>query len=759
MASLGKIARRTFLFGAAAVAGGVAFGYYKYSQPFENPLEKDLQPGQGTLNAYLKIASDNRITVIVPRAEMGQGVTTTLAALVAEELDVGMDQLTVEHGPAAPAYYNRAALVEGAPVPRFDEGMVAEALRGTMGVLSKLFALQFTGGSSSTIDAFEPMRRAGAMAREMLKAAAAEKLGVAVANLRTAEGRVTDPGSGRSLTYGELAAEAARIAPPAEIVLKPRSAWTLLGKPQPRKDMRAKVTGAPVYGVDVSLPDMLYATIRMAPLPGQKRLKLDTEAAKAMRGVVKIVEIDSPYGQGFGVIADNTWRAFQAADAVEVEWEKPASLSDAATVDKALSDAYASAGAESLRTLGDPDTVMTAAAPGSVLEAEYRVPYLAHAPMEPMNATAQFKDGKLKVWAPNQSPSVIQMIGSRITGLPAAEIEVHTTLLGGGFGRRLEPDFSDYAIRLAMVSDGKPVKVTWSREEDMGHGVYRPAAIGRYRAVLDKDGMPVAVTGAIASQSVVAGMVGRIAPSVPVAGPDNTMLDGAYNQPYAFANHRIDAHKASLPIPVGSWRSVGYSFNAFMQECFIDEMALAGKIDPLEMRRKLLADSPAALGVINRVAEMASWGTEPPSGRARGLAYNLSFGTHVAKVVEVSGSAEAGIRVEKVWCAADPGLVLDPGIFEAQLMSGILFGLSAAMYQEITFGEDGVEQLNFGDYPALRINEAPEIEIALLEASTFMGGAGEPGTPPSMPALANAVARLVGKRIRNLPLSKSVTFA
>lgn len=759
MASLGKIARRTFLFGAAAIAGGVAFGYYKYSQPFENPLERDLQPGEGTLNAYLKIAADNRITVIVPRAEMGQGVTTTLAALVAEELDVDMDQLTVEHGPAAPAYYNRAALAEGAPVPRFDEGAVAEALRGTMGVLSKLFALQFTGGSSSTIDAFEPMRRAGAMAREMLKSAAAANLGVPAASLKTSAGRVTDPASGRGMTYGELAADAARLQPPADVPLKPRSAWTLLGKPQPRKDMRAKVTGAPVYGVDVALPDMLHATIRMAPLPGQKRLKLDTEAAKAMRGVVKVVEIDSPFGQGFGVIADNTWRAFLAADAVVVEWEKPASLPDAAAVEKALSDSFLSVDASSLRTLGDPDAVMAAAAPGSVIEAEYKVPYLAHAPMEPMNATAQFKDGKLKVWAPNQSPSVIQMIGSRITGLPAAEIEVHTTLLGGGFGRRLEPDFSDYAIRLAMVSDGKPVKVTWTREEDMGHGVYRPAAIGRYRAVLDGDGMPSAVTGAIASQSVVAGMVGRIAPSVPMAGPDNTMLDGAYNQPYAFANHRIDAHKASLPVPVGSWRSVGYSFNAFMQECFIDELALAGKLDPLDMRRKLLADSTAALGVLNRVAEMAGWGTEPATGRARGLAYNLSFGTHVAQIVEVSGGAEEGIRVEKVWCAADPGLVLDPKIFEAQLMSGILFGLSAAMYQEITFGEDGAEQLNFGDYPALRINEAPEIEIALLEASGFMGGAGEPGTPPSMPALANAVARLTGNRIRDLPLSRAVTFA
>ncbi|MBB4065337.1 xanthine dehydrogenase family protein molybdopterin-binding subunit [Gellertiella hungarica] len=759
MATLGKIARRTFLFGAAAIAGGVAFGYYKYSQPFENPLKKNLAPGEGTLNAYLKIAPDNRMTVIVPRAEMGQGVTTTLAALVAEELEVRLDQLTVEHGPAAPAYYNSAALVEGAPVPRFDQGLFADTLRGTMAVFSKLVALQFTGGSSSTIDAYEPMRRAGATAREMLKAAAAKRFGTQAANLKTAEGTITDTATGKTVTYGEIAAEAARLAPPEDIALKPRTAWTILGKPQPRTDMRAKVTGAPVYGVDVSLPGLLHATIRMAPLPGQRMTSFDPAEARKMRGVVKVVEIDSPFGHGFGVIADNTWRAFQAADAVSVAWSPPASIPDAKNVFATLAEAFETETPFSLRTLGDPVSAMAAAAPGTVYEAEYRVPHLAHAPMEPMNATAQYKDGLLTVWAPNQSPSVVQMIGSRIAGVSAQDVVVHTTMLGGGFGRRLEPDFSDYAIRLALAAEGKPVKVIWTREEDMGHGVYRPAALARYRAAVDKDGMPVAITGSLASQSVIAGMAGRIAPSIPIAGPDNTMLDGAYNQPYAFANHRIEARKVDLPVPVGSWRSVGYSFNAFMQESFLDEVAEKGGLDPLELRRRLLADNPAALGVINRAAEMAGWGQPLAEGRARGLAYNLSFGTHVAEIVEVSGDAANGIRVEKVWCAADPGIVLDPGIFKAQLMSGILFGLSAAMFQEVTWGPDGVEQLNFGDYPALRINQSPQVEIALLEQSPFMGGAGEPGTPPSMPALANAVARLTGQRLRELPLSKAVAFA
>ena len=759
MVSAGKIARRTFLFGAAALAGGVAFGYYKYNQPFENPLLTRLSDGEASFNAYIKIAADNRITVVVPRAEMGQGVSTTLAALVAEELDVRLDQISVEHGPASPAYYNRAALAESAPVPRFDDGMLAETLRGSIGVLAKFLALQFTGGSSSTIDAFEPMRQAGAMAREMLKAAAASRWNADIARLTTMDATVRDDASGKVLTYGELAADAARLAPPADVVLRARSQWKILGKPQPRKDMVAKVTGAPVYGIDVDLPDMLHATIRMCPYPGGRMARFDKTAASQLRGVADIIEIDSPYGHGFGVMADNTWRAFQAADAVEVEWERPASHVDSAGMEKLL-DTALQEGSDRfhLRTLGDPDRHIADAAAADLVEARYSVPHLAHATMEPMNATAQFSDGRLTIWSPNQSPSVIEMIARRITGLERDRIDIRTTMMGGGFGRRIEPDFSDYAIRLAMAAKGRPVQVTWSREEDMSHSVYRPAARGLYRARLSGDGSPVAVSATIASQSVVAGMAGRIAPAVPIGGPDNTMLDGAYNQPYAFAHHRADAVRVQLPVPVGSWRSVGYSFNAFMLESFLDEIAEARKLDPLDLRISLLGENPAAAGVLRKVAEMSGWKTPPAEGRARGLAYCLSFGTHVAQVVEVSGSPDA-IRIEQIWCAADPGLVLDPGIFRAQLMSAINYGLSAAMFQAITVGEDGVEQLNFSDYDCVRMNTAPPIDIALLETSPFMGGAGEPGTPPSMPALASAVSRLTGKRIRDLPLSKSVTFA
>lgn len=757
MASLRKIARRTFLFGAAAIGGGATFGYYRYGRPFENPLIGSLRDNEASLNAYIKIASDNRITVIVPRAEMGQGVSTTLAALIAEELDVALDQISVEHGPAAPAYYNRAALAEGAPVPRFDEGLTAEGVRGAMGVIAKFLGLQFTGGSSSTIDAFDPMRQAGAMAREMLRRAAAARLNVPLEELTSELGSVVHAGSGKRLSYGELALEAAKVELPALPPLRPQAEWTILGKPQQRLDMNAKVTGAPIYGIDVDLPDMLYATIRMSPYPGGRMLGMDDGRAKGMRGVFKVVRIESPFGEGYGVIADNTWRAMQAADAVVVDWQKPAEPLGSETIFASLERAFETESPFHLRTLGDPDKAFSETTGFIVIEAAYRLPYLAHATMEPMNATAQFKDGRLSIWAPTQAPGVVQMIAERITDLATDAIDIHTTSLGGGFGRRLETDYCDYAIRLAMETGGRPVKVTWSREEDMTHGMYRPAAVGRYRAVLARDGMPVAVAGSIASQSVISGMVGRIAPLLPIAGPDNTMLDGAYNQPYAFENHRIDARKVELPVPVGSWRSVGYSINAVMQECFLDEIAASGKIDPLELRRRLLKDSPAALGVIDRVAAMAGWERALPPGRARGLAYTLSFGTYVAEIVEVSQAAE-GIRIEKVWCAADPGLAIDPGIFEAQMMSGIVFGLSAAVGQEISFADGVVEQQNFGDFPPLRINQAPTIEIAILQRSPFMGGAGEPGTPPAMPALVNAVSALTGKRQRVLPLARTLAF-
>ncbi|MEN9894521.1 MAG: hypothetical protein RIR97_373 [Pseudomonadota bacterium] len=741
---------------AVAVAGGAAFGYYKYKTPYANPLEGDLAEGEATFNPWIKIAANNAITIMAPRAEMGQGTYTTLAALVAEELDVSLDQITIEHGPASPAYFNSAMLVDGAPFAAFDKGFVAESVRGAMGVVGKFLALQATGGSSSMADGFEKMRMAGATARDMLKAAAAKQWGVNAATLTTANGVVTDPASGKTLTYGELAATAATLTVD-DVVLRDAKDWKILGKTQPRKDMLPKITGAPIFGIDVDLPDMLFATVRMNPQPGGKMRSMDTATAAAMKGVKKIVAIDSPYGQGFGVIADNTWRAFQAADAVIVDWDNGPNARSSADIDTALTASLDGQDFFTLRTVGDPDLVFADAAREKRVEADYHAPYLSHAAMEPMNATAHLRDGQLHVWAPNQAPTVVKLVGERVTGIPAENVMVNTTFLGGGFGRRFEPDFIDYAIRLSKETDGKPVKVTWTREEDMTHGPYRPVAKSRYKAVLDDTGIPKALTGSVASPSVIASAMKRIMPSLTPAGPDNALIDGAYNQPYGIENYRIDGRKAPIDIPVGFWRSVGYSYNCFMHESFIDEIAYAGKNDPLELRRHLMKDYPVALAVVEKAAAMADWNTALPQGKARGLAFSLSFNTYVAEVVQIA-DVNGSIRIEKVFCAADPGTVLDPGNFKAQMMSGIIYGLSAAVHQEITFADGAPEQTNFSDYDALRMYQAPAIEIELLENSGHLGGAGEPSTPPSMPALANAIFALTGKRIRSMPFGKDVTF-
>lgn len=754
---VGKIARRTFLIGAAAIAGGVAFGYYSYRKPFPNPLEDELAEGETTFNPYVKIAPDNTITIIAPRAEMGQGVATTLAALVAEEMDLDLAAIKVEHGPTASAYANIAALRDGLPFPVFDQSIIANLARDGVAVAGKFLAVQITGGSSTTTDAFEKMRHAGAAAREMLKAAAAKEFGVAATTLNTRDGKVTDPASGRSLTYGELAASAAKLAPPTDIALRERAEWRLLGKPQMRTDMLAKVTGQPIFGIDVDLPGMVFGTVRMNPHLGGPLVSLDAAAAEKMAGVIKIVPIETHLGNGFGVVAKSTWHAFQAADAVKVEWGKPPYPAESETMWQVLADAIAASGSVT-RNDGNVENEFADAPRERLIEAEYRAPFLAHATMEPMNATARLKDGVLDIWAPNQAPTLLRTVCAREAGISEAKCNVHVTYLGGGFGRRLETDYALYATKLAQATDGLPVKVTWTREEDVTHDTYRPMALGRFRARLDEAGMPVAVDFKVAAPSIMASLLPRFYPMLSAFGPDKTLTDGLFNQPYTIPNYRVAGVKAELPVPVGFWRSVGNSFNGFFHEAFMDEIATAGQVDPIELRKRLLAGYPTAVKVVEKAAAMSNWGEALPKGKAKGFAFTLSFGSWVAEVVQVAETPQ-GIRIEKVWIVADVGTALDPGIIEAQLTSGAIFGLSAAMGQEITFADGMVEQSNFHDFDAMRMSQCPQFEVAILENAPQMGGVGEIGTPPSLPALANAVFALTGRRIRNLPLNKEVSFA
>jgi isoquinoline 1-oxidoreductase beta subunit len=757
LASVGKIARRTFLIGAAAIAGGVAVGYYYYRKPYPNPLEVDLAADEATFNPYVKIGADDTITIVAPRAEMGQGISTTLAAMVAEELDVGLDRIKVEHGPASYAYYNATILEEGGPFAFFDESVTAQAMRAGMGVVGKFLAIQATGGSTSTRDAFLKMRQAGAAARQMLVAAAAQRLGIAAAELETANGMVLHKASGKSVTYGAVAAAAAAMAPPADVRLKDKADWKLLGKPQKRIDMLAKVTGAPIFGIDVTLPDMLYGTVKMSPRFWAKPVKADVSKAEKMPGVVRIVPIETNYGHGFGIIAENTLAGFKAAEAIDAEWADPEYPLDSAAISDVLKRALGTKGSE-MRDDGDVDTAFADAPSERIVEADYAVPYLAHATMEPMNATARLKDGVLDIWCGNQAPTLLRQLCANAVGIEQDNVSVHTTLMGGGFGRRVEVDYALCAALMAKETAGRPIKVIWTREEDMRHDAYRPASAGKFQARLGDDGMPVAVDMKIASPSMIASTLRRLFPSISPLGPDKSIVDGAHNQPYTIPNYRVTGIAAPVSIPVGSWRSVGSSINGFFHEGFLDEIAVAGKTDPVELRKKLMAPYPAAVKVVEKVAEMAKWGEALPAGKAKGMAFTLSFGSWVGEVVQVADTP-AGLLIEKVWIAADVGTALDPGIIEAQLISAAIYGLSAAMGQEITFADGMVEQSNFHDYDAMRIFQCPAFEVAILENFHKMGGVGEVGTPPAAPALANAVFALTGKRIRTLPLSKEVAFA
>jgi len=751
---MGKILRRTFLLGSAAIAGGVAFGYYAYQKPYPNPLIADGAKGEGVFTPFIKITTDNTVTVMVPRAEMGQGIVTTLAALVAEELDVDLATVKPEFAPAAKAYYNSAILEEGASFPAFDNSFIAETMRDVQGVVAKFIAMQATGGSSSTIDAFDKMRNAGAAAREMLIAAAAEKWSVPAASLSTENGRVVDPALGKSLTYGELSAEAASRKVPANVSLKNPSQWRYLGKAQPRLDMRAKVTGKAQFGIDVRLPDMLFATVRINPRLGAAMTGMDASEAEKIAGVVKVINL----GTGYAVVANNTWTAFKAADLVKPAWAEAPYPATTEAIFASIVEGLASGDAFNMRDDGDAALQIAGA---NTITARYTSPYLAHATMEPMNATAQWNGDKLTVWSGNQAPTSIVTQAAAKFSIEPENIEVHTTYLGGGFGRRFETDFSMLAARVAKETDGKPVQVTWTREEDMRHDMYRPGAVCEASAAVSDQGVP-SVMFKVAGQSTMKSAFSRLAGAAAPPGNDKSIVDGLWDQPYDLPNYRVTGVPVDLDIPVGFWRSVGHSHNPFFHESFMDEIAHASSQDPLEMRLKLMAKYPTAVGVVQAVQEMSGWETPLPAdgvkSRGRGVAFCLSFGTWVAQVIQVADT-DRGIRIEKVWCAADIGTALDPENIKAQMMSGIVYGLSAAMGQEITFADGVVEQGNFDTYDAMRMQQCPEIEVRVLETSGKMGGAGEPGTPPSLPALANAIFAATGKRIRQLPLSKEVTFA
>lgn len=744
MGRIRKYTRRAFLISSAVVAGGVAFGVYQAKKTLENPLK----PAEGayTLNPFLIIDQEG-VTVIAPRSEMGQGVHSTLAALVAEELDVAWADVRVIHGPGAQAYYNGAAISGHAEYEDGKRTAWQEFTHDVMDVLPKIMSLQVTGGSTSSIDAYEKMRMAGATARETLKMAAAAQFGAG--EYSTKDSHVIGP-DGTKHRYIDLAQAASKINPPKGVALRPSSDWKYLGKDMPRLDILAKSTGTAEYGADIWLEGMRFATVRINPRLGAGMVSFDAAEAKKMAGVEKIIDL----GNGIAVVASNTWLAIQAADAVEIEWEAAPypDNTDAqfAVIEAALSDDPNS----QIRDDGDVSVMPKGA---TEISARYRVPFLAHATMEPMNATALFTGDALEIWNGNQAPLLVQEKVAEAVGLDMVQVTLHTPFLGGGFGRRVEVDAAVLAAKVAAEMPNIPVKVMWSREEDMRHDFYRPAAVAQMRGGV-KDGKAVLMDGKIAAPSITGQTMTRMAGFAP-PGPDVVHMEGASNQPYAIPNYRMTGHLADLDVPIGFWRSVGNSHNGFFHESFIDEMAHAADADPLQFRIDLIApDSAPSANLLEAVRGMSGWTGKTPEGVGRGVAFTWSFGTPVAEVIEVMQTGD-GIKITKAWIACDVGIALDPQNIRAQMESGLIYGLSAAVHGEISFEDGEVVQENFPDYDAIRMASAPEINVQVFENNVHMGGAGEPGTPPSMPALANALFDLTGTRARELPLSKTFDFA
>lgn len=746
MGRLMKYTRRAFLVGSATIAGGVAFGVYQTYKTLPNPLAP--KEGEATLNPYVLIDAQG-VTIITPRAEMGQGTQSTLAALVAEELDVALADIRTLHGPAAAAYYNGAVADIILPVAEYAKTKTHERIGRALDFLPKMMALHMTGGSTAMRDGFEKMRHAGASARETLKEAAAQKHGLTRRQLSTENGAVRLP-DGTLETYIDLAPLAAQLDP-IDADLRPKSEWKILGKPTPRTDQLGKATGTTEFGIDTQLDGMKYAAIRHSPRFGAKLKTVDDSTARGMPGVEDVLQMED----AVAVVATNTWLAFQAADALEIEWEEAQYPKTTDALMARISESFADAPNSTLRDDGDVDATLGAAK--TVVEAEYQLPFLAHTTMEPMNATALLKDGKMQLWCGNQAPIIHEDKVAKAVGLSSEDVTMHTTFLGGGFGRRVEWDYSLYAARIAAKHEGTPIKLTYTREEDIRHDFYRPGTIARFKGSVE-NGTATALDVTMAGPSVTQSAMGRL--GVPAAGPDKGHVEGLFDQPYGIENYRVNGILTQdMGIPLGFWRSVGHSHNGFFHESFIDELAHAAGVDPFAFRRDLIRkEHEPSARVLEEAAKMANWTGKTPDGIGRGIAFNHSFGTPVAEVIEVQDQGD-GIRITKAWIAADPGTALNPQNIEAQLSSGLVYGLSAAIYGEITFDEGEVQEGNFPDYDALRIGQMPKVEVAILENNAGIGGIGEPGTPASLPALANAIFDLTGTRPRRLPLMHDFDFA
>ncbi|MCU6433136.1 xanthine dehydrogenase family protein molybdopterin-binding subunit [Undibacterium sp. Jales W-56] len=744
-----KKSRRRFILGGLGVAGAlvVGWGFTPPRQRLRSTHALPVVNDEVSLNGWIKIARDGSVTVAMHKSEMGQGIHTALQMLIAEELDVPLHMVKPMHAPIDKIYGNVAMLADGLPFHPDDTGSIKNGARWMTAKFARELGLQVTGGSSSVKDSWVPMREAGATARAMLLAAAAQDWGVPADQCKTRDGKVIHA-SGKSAGYGELAAKAAN-ATPGEIRLKEPKEFTVIGTPQSRTDSAAKVNGSAIFGIDVRPPGLLYAAIKMSPTIGGSVKKINTDAIKPLGDAVQIIDLQNANPAnpvaGVVVVGKNYWSAKKALLALPIEWNAGVNTSlSSADIFKELGNKLDSESGFTYHQQGDLSSLSSAA---KTIKAEYRAPFLAHATMEPINCTAQFKDGKLDLWVSTQVPSIAVDVAAKIANISSDKVALHMTYLGGGFGRRLEVDMVVQAVTVALQTKGLPVQLIWTREEDMTHDMYRPAALARFNATVDVNGVVTAYDNKSASGSVTQQVLQRTF-GLPGAGPDKTTAEGEFDMPYEFPNQKIAHVIVPTVVPLGYWRSVGHSHNAFFKESFIDELAHAAGKSPLDFRRALLGRHPRYLRVLDAAANKAG---PVPEGRAHGLALHQSFGSIVAQVAEVS-IKDQQIQVHKVTCAVDCGIAVNPNIIMQQIESAIIFGLSAALYGEVTIKAGQVEQSNFHDYPVLRMNEAPEIQTVIIASAEPPEGIGEPGTPPIAPAVANAVFLLTGQRLRSLPL-------
>ncbi len=746
MGRMRTIARRTFLVGSAAIVGGVAFGTYMMQRQLPNPLEDDLADGAATFNPWVLIDSE-KVTLVTPHGDKGQGVLSAQAALIAEELDIEFGQFETSFGRPSPAYWNHAFADEGVPFKSTDEGFVAESMRSFVRGITKILALQGTGGSTSMPDSFVKLREAGAVARETLKKAASEETGIPVSQLTTANGAVQLPDGG-ALKYTELAARAAAIAPVTNVTLREPGEWRLIGKPMERLDIVGKSTGTLNYGIDVAVDGMVHATVRTNPRKGGAMERFDATEARAMRGVQDVFEISG----GIAVIADNTWRAIRAAEAIDITWGPAPYPHEQDAHWEALAASFSDDQLDSMwRDDGDVETAITGS---ETITAEYRSPYVAHAPLEPLNAVIRVTDDAVEVWTGHQVPILLTQIIAGITGHEASQVIFHNQYMGGSFGHRLEFEHLKQAAEIANKLRGTPVKMTYSREEDFAHDFPRHISMGRCRGTFE-NGRITAIDVNIAAPSVIGSQMGRAGFNVP--GPDAQIAAGAWNNPYRIENFRMCAFRAPELAPVSSWRAVGAPGAGFIFDTFIDELCHAAGADPMEERLRLI-DHDASRKVLEAVAEMSDWGSDPGPNRGRGVAFVESFGVPTAEVVEVTNT-ERGIRIDRVFVACDVGTVVDPVNFENLVQGGVVYGLGHAMNCEITYADGIAEQSNYHAHEAMRIHQCPEIIVRGLENGSKIRGIGEPPVPPAAPALGNAIFAATGQRLRELPFGKFVDFA